>query len=156
MRKPVSVEVQDRRRPPTCPAFPRTTPHPPPTLSTSLGRASPLHWSTTSSREGGRELGGVLWGVREALFIAQGGRFLPKLNMETLGTAFRRIRMIFPPKLGPFGANMGPGDPGVQPVPGCRLSHRLSSETLLCGPPSFVCRCRGFIYRFALFCGPSL
>ena len=51
--------------------------------------------------------------MREAPFIAQGGRFLPKLNMETLGTAFRRIRMIFLPKLGPFGANMGPGDPRV-------------------------------------------
>ena len=31
------------------PGASQTTPHPPPTLSTSLGRASPLEWSTTSS-----------------------------------------------------------------------------------------------------------
>ena len=93
--------------------------------------------------------------MREALFIAQGGRFPPKLNMETLGTTFRMIRMIFPPKLGPFGANMGPGDPVVQPAPGCHLSHRLSSETLLGGPPSCVCRCRGLYINFLCQMGPS-
>ena len=37
------------RRAPTGPALPRTTPHPPSTLSTSLSRASALQWSSTSS-----------------------------------------------------------------------------------------------------------
>ena len=92
--------------------------------------------------------------MREALVIAQGGRFPPELNMETLGTTFRMIRMIFPPKLGPFGANMGPGDPVVQPAPGCHLSHRLSSETLLGGFPSGYMVVGYKFRRFPCVCGP--
>ena len=50
-------------------------------------------------------LGGVCcegWG--RPLFIAQEGRFPLELNMETLDTAFGRIRTIFPPKMMPNGA----------------------------------------------------
>ena len=63
---------------------------------------------------GGMPLGGV----RGAPFIAQGGRFPRESNMGTLGTAFGRIRATLPPKLGPIGAKVGPGDPGVWPAPG--------------------------------------
>ena len=54
--------------------------------------------------------------------------------METVGTAFRRIRMIFPPKLGAFGTKVGPADPVVRPAHRCSLLHRLSSWTLPGGP----------------------
>ena len=67
-----------------------------------------------------------------------------------------RIRSFFPPKLGPFGAKKGSGDPGDRPTPGCRLSHRLSSWTLPGGPPSCVRRCRGSVRLFSLSNGPIL
>jgi hypothetical protein len=47
--------------------------------------------------------------------------------METLGTAFRRIRMIFLPKMRPNSADMGLADPVVRPAHESRLSRRLSS-----------------------------
>ena len=67
-----------------------------------------------------------------------------------------RIRSFFPPKLRPFGAKVGPGDPGVRPAPGSHLSRRLSSRTLPGGPPSYVCQCRGSVGRFSLSNGPIL
>ena len=72
---------------------------------------------------GGMPLGGV----RGAPFIAQEGRFPRESNMGILGTDFGRIRATFPPKLGPIGANVGPGDPRVRSAPESHLSHRLSS-----------------------------
>ena len=39
--------------------------------------------------------------------------------MGTLGTDVGMAVAIFPPKLGPFGARKGSGDPGVRPTPGC-------------------------------------
>ena len=56
----------------------------------------------------------------------------------------------------PVGAKEGSADPGVWPTPGCRLSHRLSSRTLLGGSPSYVCRCWGFVCRFVMSNGPIL
>ena len=73
--------------------------------------------------------------MREAPFIAQGGRFLPGINMETYGNHLMLIRSFFPPKLGSFGANMGPADPVVRPAHEWRPSRRLSSWTLPIGPP---------------------
>ena len=56
--------------------------------------------------------------MRGAPFIAQGGRFLPEINMETYGNRLMRIRSIFPPKLGPIGANMGRATLGFSRPPG--------------------------------------
>ena len=85
-------------------------------------------------------------------YIAQGGRFPPELNMETLGTAFKMIRRIFPPKCSWTGFRDGLAEPVVRPAPG----RRLSSWTLPGGPPSCVCRCRGFVGRFSLSNRPIL
>ena len=60
--------------------LPRTTPHPPPTLSTRLGRASPLRESTTSS-SGGRGLGGVLNGGSPPPYIAL-SKVDPSVNFQ--------------------------------------------------------------------------
>ena len=49
-------------------------------------------------------------------YIAQGGRFPPELNMETLITAIRRIRSSFPPKLSVTGFQVGSADPPVPPL----------------------------------------
>ena len=57
----------------------------------------------------------------EVLFIAQRGRFPPEINMETYGHRLMRIRSSFPPKAGPFGAKVVPGDPWVRPALGSRL-----------------------------------
>ena len=51
---------------------------------------------------------------------------------------------------------MGLADPVVRPAHGCRPSRHLSSWTLLGGPPSCVCRCRGFVRQFSLSNGPIL
>jgi hypothetical protein len=117
---------------------------------------SPLMVCGLGMKERMNESGMPLGGVRGAHFTAQGGQFPWESNMGTLGTAFGRIRATFPPKLGPIGANVGPGDPGVQPAPGSHLSRRLSSWTLPGGPPSYVCRCWGFVGRFSLSNGPIL
>ena len=63
--------------------------------------------------------------------------------------------MIFPPKLGPFGANMGPGDPRVRPAPGRRLSHRLSSWTLPGGPHLVYVGAGALYVDFLCQMGPS-
>jgi len=95
-------------------------------------------------------------GVRGAPFIAQGGRFPPKINMETYGNRLRRIRSSFPPRLSRFGTKVGPADPVVRLAHRCRLSCRLSSWILLSGPPTCVCQCRGFVRQFSLSNGPIL
>ena len=92
----------------------------------------------------------------EVLFITQRGRFPPELDMETLGTAFKRIRRIFPPKCTWTGFRDGSAKPVVRPAPGRRLSRRLLSWTLPGGPPSCVCQCRGFVRRFSMSNGPIL
>ena len=89
-------------------------------------------------------------------FIAWIGRFPQETNMGTLGTDVGMAVAIFPPKLGPFGAKKGSGDPGVRLTPECRLSHCLSFWTLPGGPPTCVCRCRGFVRQFFLSNGPIL
>ena len=79
---------------------------------------SPLMVCGRGMKERMNESGMPLGGVRVAHFTAQGGRFPWESTMGTLGTAFGRIRATSPPKLGPIGANVGPGDPGVRPPPG--------------------------------------
>ena len=83
-RKPVSVEVQDRRRPPTGPALPRTTPHRPPTLSTSLGRTSPIEWSATSSSEELEDLVVCRMRGRRSPFYSVGGPFPQYAHIESI------------------------------------------------------------------------
>ena len=87
--------------------------------------------------------------------------------MGTLGTDVGMAVAIFPPKMRPDSADKGPADPVVRPAHECRLSRRLSSWTLLGGPPTCVCQCRGFVCQFfyvkwahlasvmqdAIFCG---
>ena len=71
---------------------------------------------------GGMPLGGV----RGAPFIAQGGRFPRETNMGTLVTNVRMAVAIFPPKLGPFGAKRGSGDPRFGRPPG--VASRTASR----------------------------
>ena len=67
-------------------------------------------------RLGMKEIGMTLGGVRGAPFTAQGVRFPAGINMETYGNRLMLIRSFFPPKLGSFGANMGPADPVFRPA----------------------------------------
>ena len=67
-----------------------------------------------------RVVGGPFYSLR--------GRFPPSLRMETWSTAFRRIRSSFPPKLSPFGCQVGSADP-----PGT-ISHQPSLVHCLVGP----------------------
>ena len=117
---------------------------------------SPLMVFGLGMKERMNESGMPFGGVRWAPFIAQEGRFPPEINMETYGNHLMWIRSSFPPKPGPFGANRGSGDPLVRPTPGCRLSRCLSSWTLPGGPPTCVCRCRGFVRQFSMSNGPLL
>ena len=81
-------------------------------------------------------------------FIAWIGRFLLETNMGTLGTDVGMAVAIFPPKMRPNGANMGPADPVVRLAHEWRLSRCLSSWTLPGGPPTCVCRCRALYVSF--------
>ena len=117
---------------------------------------APLMVCGLGMKERMNESGMPLGVVRGAPFIAQGGRFPRESNMGTLGTTFGRIRATFPPKLGPIGAKVGLGNPGVRPAPESHLSRRLSSRTLSGGPPSYVYRCRGSVGLFSLSNGPIL
>ena len=112
---------------------------------------SPLQCGTTPNLEWC-----VCEGVREAPFIVLIGWFPPSTNMETWCTALEWIGPSFPPKMRPDGADMGPADPVVRPAHRCRLSRRLSSWTLLSGPPTCVCQCRGFVHQFSLSNEPIL
>ena len=59
-----------------------------------------------------------VWSVwREAPYIAWIGRFSPKLFMETVRTAFRRISTDFLPKCTWTGARAGSAKPLVCPTP---------------------------------------
>ena len=119
----ISVEVQaegSRQLRPFSRASPRTLP----SLILQLEPLyiAPLMVCGLGMKERMNESGMPLEGVRGAPFIAQGGRLPRESNMGTLATAFRRIRATFPPKLGPIGANVGPGDPGIRLAPGSHLS----------------------------------
>ena len=86
--------------------------------------------------------------MREAPFIAQGGPFPRGIIMETYGNRLMLIRSFFPPKLGRFGAKVGPADPVVRPAHEWRPSRRLASWTLPGGPPTCVCRCGALFVSF--------
>ena len=134
-KRVISVEVQaegSRQHRPSSRTSPRTLP----SLISQLEPLyiPPLMVCRLGMKERMNECGMPLGGVRGAPFIAQEGRFPRESNMGILGTDFGRIRATFPPKLGPIGDNVGPGDPAVRPAPGSHLSRRLSSWTLLGGP----------------------
>ena len=153
LKRLISVEVQDEERP-TSPALLRSS-----SSHTPYSKDTSGNLSTTSSPT--RVVSLLVWcccdeRVSPPPFIAWIGRFPRESNMGTLGTDVGMAVAICPPKLGPVGAKVGSGDPGVRPTPGCRLSHRLSSWTLPGGPPSCVCRCLGSVRRFSLSNGPFL
>ena len=153
----ISVEVQAKGSRQLQPSS-RTSPR---TLPSQILQLEPLYISPLVVCGSGMDErmvnGGMpLGGVRGAPFIAQEGQFPLEINMESYGNHLMWIRSSFPPKPGPFGANRGSGDPLVRPTPGCRLSRRLSSWTLLGGPPTCVCRCRGFVCQFSMSNGPIL
>src|SRR6185312_14991595 len=124
-KRVISVEVQAEESRQLRPSS-RTSPR---TLPSLILQLEPLYISPLVVYGSGMDErmvnGGMPFGgVRGAHFIAQGGRFPRESNMGTLGTACGRIRATFPPKLGPIGANVGSGDPGVRPAPGSHLSCR--------------------------------
>ena len=156
-KRVISVEVQaegSRQHRPSSRTSPRTLP----SLISQLEPLyiPPLMVCRLGMKERMNENGMTLGGVRGAPFTAQGVRFPAGINMETYGNRLMRIVSFFPPKIGPVGANKGSGDPGVRPTIGCLLSRRHSSWTLPGGPPSCVCRCRGFVGRFSLSNRPIL
>ena len=119
-KRVISVEVQaegSRQLQPSSRTSPRTLPSL--ILQPERLYISPLMVCGLGMKESVMPLGGVLGGVP---FVPQGSQFLRESNMGTLGTAFGRIRATFPPKLGPIGANVGPGDPGIRLAPGSHLS----------------------------------
>ena len=89
-----------------------TTRHPPCTLSTSLGRASPLHWSTTSSSEGGRGLGGVLNGGSSPPYIAL-SRVHLQVNFQ--GGTIKNVQGVSWRKMGLIGPSRGSAEPLLAP-----------------------------------------
>ena len=99
-KRVISVEVQaegSRQLQPSSRTSPRTLP-------SLILQLEPLYISPLVVCGSGMDErmvnGGMPFGgVRGAPFIAQGGRFPPEINMETLGTAFRRIGSIFLPKM---------------------------------------------------------
>jgi hypothetical protein len=68
----------------------------------------------------------MMGGGGEASFYSLRGRFPPSVHMETLATAFKRIRMIFPPKIGQPRRHPGSTDPGGWPTPSGASSAPLS------------------------------
>ena len=84
------------------------------------------------------------------------GRFPPSSDMETLITAFGRIRKNHRPKCTWTSASLGSAEPGVRPVPWHRLSPPSLAGRLTCGSSSQVCVGRGLVHRFALTNGPFL
>jgi len=156
-KRVISVEVQAEESRQLRPSS-RTSPR---TLPSLILQLKPLYISPLVVCGSGMDErmvnGGMpLGGVRGGPFIAQRGRFPPEINMETYGHRLMRIRSSFPPKAGPFGAKVVPGDPWVWPAVRSHLSHRLSSWTLPGGPPSYVCRCWGSVRQFSLSNGPIL
>ena len=78
------------------------------------------------------------------------GRFPPSPHMETLQTAFRRIRSIFPPKCTWTGLRGGSADPTLPPLATVFLWHTAWWVLKL------VRRWQGFVGQFGLVCGPLL
>ena len=111
----VSVEVQDEERP-TRPALLRSSTSHTPYSNDTSGALLLLFLLVYEMRKNGS-----LRGCVKALFIALGGRFLPELNMETLGTAFRRIRENHRPKRTWTGASLGSAKSLVRLAPLGRL-----------------------------------
>ena len=84
------------------------------------------------------------------------GRFPLFLDMETLLTAFGRIRENHRRKCTWTGTRPGSAEPGVRPPPWHRLSPPSLAGRLTCGSSSLVCVGRGLVRRFALTNGPFL
>ena len=63
--------------------------------------------------------------------------------------------MIFPPKLGPFGANMGPGNPGVQWAPGAASRTAFRPGHYQVGPHLVYVGAGALYVGFPYQMGPS-
>ena len=75
--------------------------------------------------------------------------------MGTLGTDVGMAVVIFPPKLGPVGAKVGSGNPGVRPTPGCRLSHPFHLGHCQVGPHLVYVGVGALYVGFLCQMGPS-
>src|SRR6185437_6782319 len=73
-----------------------------------------------------------------------------KINMVTFITAFRRIRVIFPPKCTWTGVCLGSAGPTLAALATAFLWYTTWWVLMSDG------RCRGFVGRFGLVCGPPL
>ena len=97
-----------------------------------------------------------LRGVSGGPFIAWRGRFPGDKRAGALVTDVGMAVETFLPKLRGPGARLGSDESGVRPTPPlqplatvlCRVTGRWALFS--------ICRCQGFVSRFALSCGPSL
>ena len=101
-----------------------------------------------------QQVNGVVNGVFERVcgrpLYSSKGRFPPSTIMETLTTAFWRIRTMFSPKLRVRPFHVGSADPLWPPLATVFVWYTAWWVLMSDG------RCRGLVGRFGLVCGPSL
>ena len=141
----VPVEVQDEERP-TSPALLRSSSSHTPYSKDTSGTLLLLLLLEVYENENGNDLRGVSGGP----FIGWGGRFPPASDMETLITAFGRIREDHRPRRTWTGASPGSADPTWWVL--ATAFGRVTDMWVLFS----VRRCRSFVRQFALSIGPSL
>ena len=126
----VPVKVQDEERP-TSPALLRSSSsHTPYSKDTS---GTLLLLLLLEVYENGMGIVNDLRGVSGGPFIGWEGRFPPSSDMETLITAFGRIREDHRPRRTWTGASSGSAEPVVRPAPFGRLTPLPLARWLTCG-----------------------